>query len=60
MINFLIYSIRNFGYLVESVVQALVQVVEVTEDDGVAQLHGNLDPVYVETDLPVFLIVSKT
>ena len=48
------------GYLVESVVQAFIEVVQVAEDDGVAQLHGNLDSVDVEADLTVFLIVGET
>jgi hypothetical protein len=42
-------------YLVQSVVEALVQVVEVAQNDRVPELHGDLDPVDVEADLAVLL-----
>ena len=42
-------------YLVESIIETLVEIVQVAEDDPAAQLHGNLDPVDVHTDLPVLL-----
>ena len=46
---------RGSRYLVEGVVEALIEVLQVAEDDSLAQLHGDLDPVDVEADLPVFL-----
>ena len=42
-------------HLIEGIVEALVEVVQVAEDDSLAHLHGDLDPVDVEADLPVFL-----
>ena len=46
--------------LIERIVQALVEVVQVAQDDRVTQFHGNFDPVDVEADLTVLLVVSKT
>jgi hypothetical protein len=46
-------------YLVECIIQALVEVVEIAEDDGLTQLHGYFDPVDVETDLAVLLIIYE-
>lgn len=47
-------------YLIQGVVQALVEVVEVAEDDGVARFHCNLDAVDVEADLAILLVIGKT
>ena len=42
-------------YLVESIIEALVEIVQVAEDDPPAHLHGNLDAVDVHANLPVLL-----
>jgi hypothetical protein len=52
--------LREICHLIERIVKTLIKVIEVAEDDGVTQLHGNLDAVDVDTDLLVFLIVGKT
>jgi hypothetical protein len=46
-------------YLIQCVVQALVQVLQVAQDNRVTQLHGDLDAVDVQADLPVLLVVGK-
>ena len=45
--------------LVESVVEALIQVVEVAQDDRLAEGHGDLDAVDVGADLCVLLVVGE-
>ena len=48
-----------FTNLVERIVQTLVEVVEVTEDDALADLHGDLDAIDVQTNLSVLLVIGK-
>ncbi len=48
-------SYKNNSYLVESIIEALVEIVQVAEDYPPAHLHGNLDAVYVDTNLSVLL-----
>ena len=47
-------------YLIESIIQALVELVQIAQNDCVSELHRNLDPVNVEADLPVLLVVGET
>ena len=45
--------------LIERVVQALVQVLQVEQDDRLAELHAQLDLMYLAAYLRVLLIVWK-
>ena len=45
--------------LIESVVQALVELFQVAQDDSAAQFHSDFNPVDVEADLLVALVVVK-
>jgi len=47
-------------YLVQGIVQALVDVVKVAEDDRLPRLHGDLDLVDVPADLVVLLVFGKS
>ena len=44
-------SFQNVIYLVESIIQTLVQVVKVEEDNSLASLHAHLDAVDVAANL---------
>ena len=46
-------------YLVEGVIQTLIEIIKVAQDDRLANLHRELDAIDVQTDLTILLIIGE-